>query len=168
MTDTHPMDSQFRAITAQAWSGMLAVLLTMFIADMVRLAMLGQYSELTTSLSADPGRAGLWVLVCLICLNTLVQVAVHTFDAPLFRKAVFWVSALYTVFFMLHQAVHVASGESFGLHTVLDFTHHALGLWACWASRQWSTSALPGRASEALRIALQPHSSELEHQRPHP
>lgn len=141
MTDTPPMDSRFRAITAQAWSGMLVVLLTMFIADVVRFSMQGEYSQLTTSLAADPGHVGLWVLVCLICANALVQVAVHTFDAPRFRLAVFWASVLYTAFFVAHQAVHVFSGESLGLHTVLDFTHHALGLWACWASRQWSKCA---------------------------
>lgn len=141
MTDTTHKDARYRAITAQAWSGMLVILLTMFIADLVRLSMQGQFSELAKSLATDPGRTGLWVLVALICVNTLVQVAVRTFDAPLFRKVVFWVSVAYTAFFVLHQVVHVVSGESFGLHTVLDFTHHVLGLWACWASFQWSRSA---------------------------
>lgn len=144
------MDSRYRAITAQAWSGMLAVLLTMFIADLVRLSMDGQFSTLAESLAADPGRNGLWILVSLICVNTLLQVAVRTFDAPLFRKVVFWISVAYTVFFVLHQVLHVLSGEGLSIHTILDLTHHALGLWACWASHHWS------RVS-ALQIAMAEH-----------
>jgi hypothetical protein len=50
---------------------MLAVLLTMFIVDLVRFSMLGQYAELSKSLAADPGSTGLWILVCFICLNVL-------------------------------------------------------------------------------------------------
>ena len=132
-----PMDSRYRAIIAQAWSGMLAVLLTMFIADLVRLSIGGQFSELAASLAADPGRNGLWILVCLICANALIQVAVRTFDALPFRRGVFWVSVAYTAFFVLHQVLHVMSGEGFSIHTILDLTHHALGAWACWASYQW-------------------------------
>jgi hypothetical protein len=134
-------ESRYRAITAQAWSAMLAVLLTMLIADVDRLAIQGSYAELAESLGADPGLGGLWVLVCLICLNALVQISVHTFDVPLFRRLVFWTSVAYTVFFILHQAAHVAAGERFSLHTILDLTHHVLGLWACWASGRWSRLA---------------------------
>ena len=43
----------------------------------------------------------------------------------------------YTLFFLLHQVVHMAGGEGLGLHTVLDLTHHALGLVACWAAWRW-------------------------------
>ncbi len=132
------MTSQFRSIVAQSWAGMLAVLLTMFIADIVRLAMLGQYTELSNSFMTDPGILGLWVLTILICINTLVQVAVHTFDGTTFRKSIFWISVFYTLFFLLHQIFHLYTGEQFGLHTVLDITHHVLGFWACWASHRWS------------------------------
>ena len=140
MIELDHADSRYRAITAQAWSGMLAVLLTMFIADLVRLSIKGPYAELAESLAADPGLTGLWVLVCLICLNALVQVAVRAFDGAAFRRLVFWTSVLYTAFFIWHQVAHVLSGERFGLHTVLDLTHHVLGLWACWASFRWSRS----------------------------
>ena len=122
------MESRFRTITVQSWSGMLAVLLTMSIVDLLRFSMLGQYAELSKSLAADPGSTGLWILVCFICINVLIQSAVRTFDAPRFRKTVFWISVAYTAFFVLHQFVHILAGENFGLHTVLDFTHHALGL----------------------------------------
>jgi hypothetical protein len=130
-------ESRYRAITAQAWAGMLAVLLAMLIADVDRLAIQGSYEHLAESLGDDPGSTGLWILVALICLNALVQVAVRTFAGRGFRRAVFWTSVAYTAFFVLHQAAHVWAGERFSLHTLLDLTHHALGLWACWASSRW-------------------------------
>jgi hypothetical protein len=130
--------ARYRAITAQAWTGMLALLLMMFIADLLQMAMQGDYQEMSKTLSVDPGRTGLWVLAMMICFNTLVQVAIHTFDAPAFRKAVFWAGVIYTVFFLLHQAVHFLGGEPLGLSTVLDMTHHVLGAWACWGAWRWS------------------------------
>jgi hypothetical protein len=130
--------SRYRAITAQAWAGMLALLLMMFIADLLRFSMQGEYREMAEALAVDPGPSGLRVLVVMVCFNTLLQLAVHTFDAPLFRKAVFWAGVLYTVFFLLHQVVHLIGGEALGVHTVLDLTHHVLGTWACWASWRWS------------------------------
>ena len=133
--------ARHQAITAQAWSGMLAVLLAMLIADVVRLSMKGNFDDLVASLNADPGPTGLWVLICLICLNTLVQVAVRTVDAPVFRRAVFWLTVAYTVFFVIHQVVHLLSGEGFSIHTILDLTHHTLGVWACWAAYQWAWKA---------------------------
>lgn len=141
MHETIDAAARYRAITAQSWSGMLVVLLAMLIADMDRLAIQGSYGELSQSLAADPGLTGLWVLVSLMCLNSLVQVSVHTFDAPLFRRAVFWTSVAYTAFFVLHQATHIIAGERFSLHTILDLTHHVLGLWACWASSRWASLA---------------------------
>jgi hypothetical protein len=133
--------SRYRAMTAQAWSGMLAVLLAMLVADLDRLAMRGSYEDLAESLSGDPGVGGLWILTGLICANALLQVAIRTFDARSFRRAVFWLSAAYTAFFVVHQVVHIWSGERFTLHTILDVTHHVLGVWACWASSHWLRAA---------------------------
>ena len=149
------MDSPYRAITAQAWAGMLFLLLTMFIADLVRLSIEGEFAALTRALAADPGRTGLWILVLLICANTLIQVAIRTFQSPAFRWFLFAASVLYTAFFVAHQIAHVAGGESFGLHTFLDLTHHALGFWACWASWQWARTRtqLVGGASGDVAAA---------------
>jgi hypothetical protein len=141
MPDTTDPAARYRAITIQSWSGMLVVLLAMLIADIDRLAIQGSYGEQAESLAADPGVTGLWVLVSLLCLNALVQVSVRTFDTPLFRRAVFWLSVAYTAFFVLHQAAHIMAGERFSLHTILDLTHHVLGLWACWASNRWARLA---------------------------
>jgi hypothetical protein len=70
-----------------------------------------------------------------------MQLAVRTFDAQPFRAFVFWVTVAYTAFFILHQVVHFIGGESLGLHTPLDFTHHALGIWGCWSSKKWGKDA---------------------------
>jgi hypothetical protein len=134
-----------RGIVAQAWAGMLAILLTMLVADLVRLSIRAPYSELAESLAGDPGLGGLWVLVCLICFNALLQVAVRTFEGRGFVLLVFWLSVGYTLFFLFHQLVHVWSGERFSMHTILDFTHHALGIWACWAAWRWSKLAVRQR-----------------------
>ena len=143
-------EERYRAITSQAWSGMLVVLLMMLIADVDRLAIQGSYGELANSLRNDPGEIGLWVLTALVCFNAVVQVAVRTFDGRGFRRAVFWTSVGYTAFFILHQFAHVWSGERFSLHTILDLTHHVLGVWACWAASRWSRLSRP-QTAEAER-----------------
>lgn len=135
------LSSRFQAITAQAWAGMLAILLMMFLVDLERFAMLGQYKELSESLAHDPGALGLLVLVCLVCLNVLMQIAIRTFSAKWFRVATVWLTAAYAVFFLLHQVVHVAGGESLGIHTPLDLTHHLLGAWGSWSAWRWSKDA---------------------------
>lgn len=133
--------SRFQAITSQAWAGMLAVLLMMFLVDLERFAMVGQYKELSESLAHDPGALGLLVLVWLVCINVLMQLAVRTFDAKWFRIVSLWVTVAYTLFFVLHQVVHIAGGESFGIHTPLDITHHILGIWGAWSAWRWSKDA---------------------------
>lgn len=141
----------YQAITAQAWSGMLAVLLMMFLVDLERFVMLGQYKELAESLVHDPGYLGLWVLVCLVCINVLMQLALRTFNAKPFRIFAFWITAAYTAFFILHQVVHLAGGESVGLHTPLDMTHHILGVWGCWAAWYASHAADSNCAPDSCR-----------------
>lgn len=119
---------------------MLAVLLMMLLADVVQLAALGSYADFSATLAADPGIGGLWVLVYLACANVLMQVAIHTFDGNGFRLFVAVATGVYALFFMGHQVVHLASGGGVGLNTVLDVTHHLLGVWALWAARCWHTS----------------------------
>lgn len=135
------LSSKYQAITVQAWAGMLALLLMMFIADIERLAMQGQYTELAEALADDPGKSGLWILVFLASFNAVMQLAVRTFESKPFRVFVFWVTVAYTVFFILHQVVHFVGGETLGLHTPLDIAHHVLGIWGCWASRRWANNA---------------------------
>jgi hypothetical protein len=144
MNHTNKMNtdsSKYQSITAQAWAGMLALLLMMFIADIERLAMQGQYTDLAESLAHDPGKSGLWILVCLASFNAVMQLAVRTFDSKSFRIFVFWVTVVYTTFFILHQVVHFIGGETLGLHTPLDIAHHVLGIWGCWSSMRWIKNA---------------------------
>lgn len=130
-----------RTLLSTAWAGMLAVLIAMLLVDTLRHAMAGRYTELTATLAHDPGVLGLRVLVVMLCFNTLVQVGVHLFSGRAWRTAVLVVTVLYVLFFLAHQVVHVAGGEGLGLHTVLDLTHHTLGVAACWAAWRWRQRA---------------------------
>jgi hypothetical protein len=127
----------FRAVISSAWAGMLAILLAMLLVDPLRHAMAGTYTELSDTLRHDPGVAGLRVLLVMLALNTLVQVAVHVFSSRRWRGILLGLSVLYTLFFLAHQIVHLLGGEEFGLHTLLDVTHHLLGCTACWAAWRW-------------------------------
>lgn len=135
------MNMNYREITARAWSGMLVILITMLIVDVLQFSMQGQYSELAATLAKDPGSVGLAVLLCFICGNALLQVAISIWDNRRFKSFVFWTSVLYTTFFVLHQLVHMIGGEDVGLHTVLDTSNHILGITACWASWHWKNQA---------------------------
>jgi hypothetical protein len=113
-----------RNIVSTAWAGMLAILLAMLLIDPLQYLMRGQYEDLSQTLQHDPGTLGLRVLMVMLCLNTLMQVGIQMFAGPRWRSGVLAVTALYGLFFLVHQVVHVAGGEALGLHTVLDVTHH--------------------------------------------
>lgn len=49
---------------------------------------------------------------------------------------------------MMHQVVHLAGGEEMGVHSLLDFTHHTLGVWPCWAARRWIHAGSAAGAAE--------------------
>ena len=126
-----------RTILSTAWAGMLAVLLAMLLIDPLQHAMAGQYEALTQTLQNDPGTLGLRVLIGMLCANTLMQVGIQMFSGPAWRGFVLVITAIYGLFFLIHQVVHVASGETLGLHTVLDVTHHLLAASAVVAAHQW-------------------------------
>jgi len=124
-------------VISSAWAGMLAVLLAMLLLDVLREAMAGRYAALSQILAADPGPRGLAVLVCLLALNAIVQPLIHLGSSHGFRFAIFWLTALYALFFLVHQAVHLVKGEKPGLHTVLDVAHHVIGGMGTWAAWAW-------------------------------
>lgn len=126
-----------RSIVSTAWAGMLAILLAMLLIDPLQYLMRGQYEDLSQTLQHDPGTLGLRVLVVMLCLNTLMQVGIQMFAGPRWRSGVLAVTALYGLFFLVHQVVHVAGGEALGLHTVLDVTHHLLAIAATAAAWRW-------------------------------
>jgi hypothetical protein len=135
------MNTNYRAVISSAWAGMLGVLVAMLLVDPLRHAMAGTYAELSQTLAADPGEKGLVVLLVMLCMNTLVQVAVHTVTSTRSRTVIFVLSTLYGVFFLIHQVVHLVGGEGLSLHTALDVTHHVLAATAIWASWRWRKSA---------------------------
>lgn len=141
--------AEYKSMVVQAWSGMLALLLMMFISDLLRLFMLADFETMAQALAVDPGGTGLAVLTAMACFNVLLQMVLRTFDSPALPKFVFWASVAYTGFFMLHQVAHLAGGEDMGVHSLLDFTHHALGVWACWAARRWASPASAMDAAHA-------------------
>jgi hypothetical protein len=126
-----------RNILTTAWAGMLAVLLAMLLIDPLQHAMQGKYEALTHSLQQDPGVWGLRVLIGMLCMNTLMQVGIQMFGGPAWRSFVLVITALYGLFFLIHQVVHVAGGEALGLHTVLGVTHHLLAVAGVVAAHQW-------------------------------
>ena len=130
-----------RHALSTSWAGMLAILLAMLLIDPLQYLMSGQYEDLSQTLQHDPGTLGLRVLMVMLCLNTLMQVGIQMFVGPRWRSLVLVVTALYGLFFLVHQVVHVAGGEALGLHTVLDVTHHLLAIAATTAAWRWKKEA---------------------------
>jgi len=127
---------KLRSIVAQGWMGMLALLLLMMLTDLTEFGMKGDFSPLLR----DPGMRGLWFIVVMASVNVLVQMAVRTFEGAGFRRLTLGATVLYTLMFVGHQVTHLAKGEGFDLHTVLDVVHHALGIWASVAAYRWLTA----------------------------
>lgn len=132
------LEKKYQGIVVQGWVGMLFLLLTMFITDIIELAMRGDYTETSNFLSKDPGAAGLWFLSFLICANVLAQMSIRAISANKCRWWVFGITIGYGLFFFLHQAVHLLNGEGFDIHFVIDITHNILAIWASWAAYKWS------------------------------
>ena len=138
-----PRSEKWRHIIAQAWAGMLCLLLLMMLTDLTEAGMQGDFS----GLAKDPGTGGLWFIVIVAAVNVLFQVCVRAFASAAFRWAAFSASSLYTLIFLGHQATHMLMGEGFDMHAILDLTHHALGIWASIAAYRWAT------AKEAIPVS---------------
>ena len=135
------IERKYQGMIVQGWIGMLFLLITMFITDLVEFAIRGGYEEMSALLTADPGISGLWFLACLICLNVLAQMSIRALHKKTCRWLVFFVTLSYTLFFVAHQVVHLINGEGFDIHFIIDITHHIIGFWACWAAYKWVTLA---------------------------
>jgi hypothetical protein len=129
-------NDKLRSIVVQGWMGMLSLLLLMMLTDLTEFGMKGDFSPLLR----DPGRAGLWFIVVMVSGNVLVQMAVRTFEGGVFRRLIFGATVLYALIFVGHQVTHLAQGEGFDIHTVLDIVHHTLGVWASVAAYRWVTA----------------------------
>lgn len=138
MTD---MERKYQGLVVQGWVGMLVLLLTMFITDLVEFSMRGEYQDLSALLSKDPGITGLWILSALICLNVIAQMSIRSVHRRGCRWRVLWFTVGYAAFFMFHQAAHLLQGDGLDIHFMLDTTHHIVGLWAAWAAYKWARLA---------------------------
>ncbi len=127
----------FRQTLSTAWSGMLTLLITMLLLDPIQHAMNGRYAELSQTLKKDPGELGLTLLIGMLCFNALTQVGIQLFSNYAWRAFVLIASVTYGLFFLIHQVVHLIGGETFGLHTVLDLTHHILAITSVLAAWKW-------------------------------
>lgn len=135
------IESKYQGIVVQGWMGMLVLLLTMFITDLVEFSMRGEYQELSALLSTDPGAGGLWVLSILICFNVIAQMSIRSVHRSGCRWRVFWFTVGYVAFFVIHQVVHLLNGDGFDIHFILDTTHHVIGVWSAWAAYKWAKYA---------------------------
>jgi hypothetical protein len=138
MSEAIEADVRYRAIAAQAWSGMLMVLTIGLVTDLLEHLLKNSYEQLTESLRSAAGLRGLWFLAFLACLSSLIQVGIRTFDSPTFRRFVFCVSVLYIAVLLLYTTIDTILSPHLDFHTVLSLTHIVLGIWACWASARWS------------------------------
>ena len=136
----HNDHNKYQNLLAQGWNGMLFLLLTMFITDIVELTIQGNFQHASDFMAKDPGTRGLWLLACLICFNVLVQMTVRSVNSTACRRFIFWATTLYTLFFAGHQVRHLLAGEGWDIHFVLDTTHNIVGAWASWAAYKWAQS----------------------------
>lgn len=128
------MKENQRQIIIQGWSGMLFLLIMMFITDFAEYGMRGDFSALI----GDPGMTGLWVLAVMACVNVLVSLFLHILDGRIWRWAVFGLTAAYTAFFVIHQLEHLLGGKGVDIHFFFDITHHTLGIIASIAAFKWA------------------------------
>ena len=82
----HNDHNKYQNLLAHGWSGMLFLLLTMFITDIVELTIQGNFQHASDLMARDPGARGLWFLACLICFNALVQMAVRSVNSTAYRR----------------------------------------------------------------------------------
>ncbi len=134
-----------QGILLQGWVGMLFILITMLITDVLEYSMRGEYEDLSLLLRNDPGMVGLWFLSAMICFNVIAQMLIRTISKKACVWRAFWITLVYSLFFVVHQVVHVVNGEGFDIHTILGVTHHILGFWATWAAYKWAVS-ISGKA----------------------
>jgi hypothetical protein len=130
---------KYQNIIIQGWVAMLLLLLTMFITDILELAMTGDYYRTSEFLLKDPGINGLWFLSCLICINVLVQMVVRVINQKKCRWFIFVLTAFYGLFFLGHQIFHLINGEGYDIHFILDTTHNIVAACALWTSYKWAT-----------------------------
>ena len=125
-------------VISKSFSGMLFLLFLMMLTDITECGIKNDF----TLLHKDPGVKGLYFISAMTIINVLLQVTVFTIRKILFRKVVFLISILYTLFFIIHQVIHLRSGEGIDIHFFLDLTHHILGILAIIYSYNWKNKKI--------------------------
>lgn len=134
MTNDAALDLKLRRIISTCLSGMIVLLIMMFLSDYVRLGGEGDFS----SLKEDPGMSGIWILAVLVCLNLFAQVSVQATNVKSVKMLLIGFIGLYGLFFLSHQLIHYKSeGFSFDVHVLLDASHHLLAFIALWHGFKW-------------------------------
>ncbi len=131
---------KYQNLVLQGWVGMLFLLLTMFITDIVQVSIQSDFEGLSNFLAADPGIKGLWFLAFLICINVLTQMSIRAINKSKCIWSVACLTALYTLFFFGHQVEHLLSAQSIDVHFIINITHHILGVWATVCAYKWAVS----------------------------
>jgi hypothetical protein len=134
MVDVQFEDLKIRRIISSCLSGMIILLLMMFISDYIRLGISGDFSSLKT----DPGIPGLWILTTMVCLNLFIQVLVQISKAKPAKIFITGFAGIYGLFFLGHQLVHYQSdGFKFDVHILLDTSNHVFSLIAFFYGLKW-------------------------------
>ena len=128
------LDSKYRRVISSCLSGMVILLIMMFLSDYVRLGIEGDFS----SLKIDPGMSGMWILAVLVCLNLFAQVWIQATNVKSVKMVLIGFVGVYGLFFLGHQLIHYNSdGFRFDVHVLLDTSHHLLSGVAIWHGIKW-------------------------------
>lgn len=152
-----PVES-YRALLLQGWVGMLFLLLSMLLTELIDVAIGGDFTALASHLARDPGAAGLAVLTGMICFNVIAQMLIRTIHRRACVMRALWITLAYTLFFAIHHGAHLLGGEGIRFNTLLDVTHHAVGLWAAWAAYRWAKSLDTDPSGGGRKLAQARHT----------
>jgi len=125
--------SNYQNIISQAWVGMALLSIVMQITDLIEAGMKNDFSEFTNHLKMR----GLWVFSIMIIINVIMQNLVKISDNPVAKWVILIVTIPYTLFMLLHQLIHLKSGDRFDIHFCFDITHHVLGITAIIFAIKW-------------------------------
>jgi hypothetical protein len=146
MTESPLSDMRYRAITAQAWTGMLVIPIAGRITEFWQLALQGSQPQAYP----DTPLFGIWFFTIATCASVLLLVGMHADDSAAFRRLVFFASGAYLAVLLIIQFIDRAVGLPWsGFHMVLVITHDILAFWACWASKRWLHLAQAAGGSES-------------------
>lgn len=124
---------KIQIVISKSFAGMLSLLFLMMLTDITECGMKNDFALL----QKDPGLKGLYFISAMTIINVILQATIFTNRKIFYRYFILGISILYTLFFVVHQVIHLASGEGIDIHFFLDLTHHVLGIIAINYSYKW-------------------------------